>query len=87
MEISKNLLDLWRKGNDAGKGFAVGTADMSPAEAAVDGGYEIEEEDNQGNIIARNNVSQIVIRDVNGPWAVEVRKKEGGQWVIEEDVY
>jgi len=87
MEISKGLLDLWRKGNDSGKGFAIGASDMTPAEAAVDRGYEIEEEDSQGNIVARNDVSHIVVRDVYGPWAVEVQKKEGGQWIIEEDVF
>lgn len=87
MEISRGLLELWRKGNDAGKGFAVGSSGMSPAEAAVDGGYVIEEEDGQGNVVARNDESQIVVRDAHGPWAVEVRKKEGDQWVIEEDVF
>jgi len=68
---------LWDKGNNAGDGYAVGEANMTPREAA-----EAEEFDKIRTFDTRNSTSHCVVArdgdkwvavcDANGPWAVDI---------------
>ena len=87
MENNSNILNLtdseieslWSKGNDAGNGYAVGEANMTPREAA-----EAEEFDDIRTfdtwnstshcVVARDGDKLVAICDANGPWAVTIAK-------------
>jgi hypothetical protein len=67
------LMDAWRRGNDAGEGYAVGGESQSPSQAADEEGIrESGDLDPTGNIVAVSGDRLIVICDANGPWAVDV---------------
>lgn len=74
MKISdEELKKLWRRGNDAGRGYAIGEEDQSQREAAKDGGLEnIQKIDQEGNVVGILDGDIIVVCDANGPWAVTV---------------
>lgn len=74
MKISDSELKrLWREGNDQGRGYAIGDDDMSPHQAAKDGGLEnIQKIDPEGNVVGILAGDIIVVCDANGPWAVTV---------------
>jgi hypothetical protein len=68
-----DLMNMWRKGNDAGKGFAVGEETDSPSEAAEREGYEnILVISPEGNVICNDDDRSIVVCDSHGPWAVDI---------------
>jgi hypothetical protein len=78
---TEGLLESWRIGNNAGKGFAIGADDMSPEEAAEDYGLtEIEVITPDGSVVGCDDDGHaIVVRDHNGPWAVDVTVVELGE--------
>lgn len=63
------VLSLWRKGNDAGEGFAVGEE-----------GYDIDEIDGIGDYlytaediaVYQDGDTLVGVADANGPWAVKL---------------
>lgn len=70
----KRALDLWREGNGAGEGFAVG-----------EDSDDINEIEGLGELVARANTSREVaqyldkargiltlVGDANGPWAISI---------------
>ena len=70
---ASELLDAWRKGNDAGDGYSVGEGWMTQAQASEDQGYLHQGVlDPTGNVVATWYDRVIVICDANGPWAVDV---------------
>jgi hypothetical protein len=83
---ASELMNAWRRGNDAGRGYAVGSSpagnvsDESPTSAAEYEGYRVEGDlDPTGNIVAVDDDRIIVICDHNGPWAVDVTVVELGE--------
>lgn len=71
------LKDAWRDGNNAGKGFALGSEDMTPEEAAIDVGLEnIEAIDPEGSVTGYLAGDTYVICDLYGPWAVVVKEED-----------
>jgi len=70
---NEKLLEMWRKGNDAGLGYAIGHEDDTPLEAAERSGHEsITEITPEGSVVCHDGHDMIVICDHNGPWAVKV---------------
>jgi hypothetical protein len=68
-------MDAWRRGNDAGDGFAPddSTAEMTPRQAAEAAEMtHIRQIDPEGAVIAWDVYRWVVIADSNGPWAVAV---------------
>lgn len=69
----KELNNAWRRGNDAGCGFALGDEDMTPEEAAKSEGLEnIRIIDPEGTVVGQLAGYTIVIADSHGPWAVTI---------------
>jgi hypothetical protein len=71
------ISDLWYKGNNAGNGYAVGEANMTPREAAEAEEFdEIRTFDTDTStnhcVVARDGDKLVAICDANGPWAVDV---------------
>lgn len=67
----------WDAGNNAGSGYAVGDACMTPSEAAEAEEFEdIRTFDTRNStshcVIARDGDKWVAICDANGPWAVDV---------------
>lgn len=70
---TSEVMDAWRKGNNAGEGFSVGTSEETPAQAAGSEGFrEAGDLDPEGNIVAVSGDRIYAICDHNGPWAVDV---------------
>jgi len=74
MKISDaELMRLWREGNDQGHGYAIGDENMSPRQAAKDGGLEaIQKIDPEGGVVGILDGGIIVVCDAHGPWAVKI---------------
>jgi hypothetical protein len=71
------LLAAWKCGNDAGQGFSVGFGYDMPREALervdfADLTVHVYDLDPEGSIVAYDADRVIVIRDHNGPLAVDV---------------
>lgn len=72
---AQDAMDLWRNGNDAGKGYAPddSTYDMTPYDAAEAAGMtSIETIGDTTAVLAWDVWKWVVIADCNGPWAVDV---------------
>ena len=68
---------LWGKGNDAGDGYAVGEANMTPREAAEAEEFDDIRTFDTGTstnhcVVARDGHKWVAICDANGPWAVTI---------------
>jgi hypothetical protein len=71
--LNSEFKRLWREGNDQGRGYAIGNEDMTPCQAAKDGGLEnIQKIDPEGNVAGILAGDIIVVCNSNGPWAVTV---------------
>lgn len=71
----QDALDLWRNGNDSGKGYAPddSTYDMTPYDAAEAAGMtSIETIGDTSAVLAWDVYKWVVIADAYGPWAVDV---------------
>lgn len=69
---ASELMAAFRAGNDAGNGFAVGDADMTPREAAEIDWTHRADLTPEGSVVATDFGRIYVVADVNGPWAVDV---------------
>jgi hypothetical protein len=68
------LLSAWRRGNDAGEGYAVGSDDDTPREAAESELLEdIQEITSDGVVACVDGHKIVVIADSNGAWAVPIK--------------
>ena len=71
------LINIWRNGNAAGRGYSIGGPDDSPEIVAeLDCMDEIRVLDPEGSVAALDGIGLVVIRDHNGPWAVRVQDGE-----------
>jgi hypothetical protein len=69
----KDYAKLWRAGNDAGDGFAVGEEDGSINQVDGIGDLVINGLDNDGfAVYVDRDGHETVVADANGPWAVRV---------------
>jgi len=70
---TRDWLEVWQHGNDAGDGYAAGEATQSPDHAAKAEGWQILDRDKTGNVLTKQPDGTItVIADLYGPWAVDV---------------
>ena len=73
----REIESLWDKGNNAGDGYPVGEASMTPREAAETEDFdEIRTFDTRNStsycVVARDGDKWVAICDANGPWAVDI---------------
>ena len=70
----KDYAAIWRAGNDAGEGFAVGEDGESVNEMTQELGHLIINGlDNNGvAVYADGDGNETIVADANGPWAVRV---------------
>lgn len=75
---NEELMDAWRRGNNAGHGWAVGREDMTPIEAALDVGLEhVRTISPEGGVVGKLAGDIIVVADSHGPWAVTIVTARG----------
>lgn len=66
----KNYSEIWRYGNNAGEGFAVGAVNQNINTINELGDLVIHSENNSGFAIYSNIHGETIVADANGPWAV-----------------
>ena len=65
--------ELWKAGNNAGKGFGVGLEHDSPVVAASREGLGVVKIDDDGFVVAKKDDGALVgIGFAHGPWAVDL---------------
>jgi hypothetical protein len=69
-EEIRNARIAWGRGNDKGKGFAVGDYRHTPTQAILYDGGEVIAVDNDGFAVGELHGETIAVADHNGPWAV-----------------
>lgn len=72
--FNRDLIEAWKRGNDAGNGYAVGLETDTPRQAvgASSLTYRGDLDPSGGSVVSSDCERIVVVRDANGPWAVDV---------------
>jgi len=76
MYTDEEMMDMWREGNNNGRGYAVGEEHHTSSEAADAEGYtDVRAITPEGCVVCRGGGGTIVICDAHGPWAVKIKEQ------------
>lgn len=69
----EEMINEWRNGNNAGRGYPIGREDDSLEDAADSAGWDvIDTVYPEGHLICDTGAGTVLLCDHNGPWVVDV---------------